>query len=88
MQDQPSILFLQETKCSSEDLGKLFTRVWKGILNMAIDAKGALGGISIIWNPMQISLIHFASSAPSVCFHQFKPSMTSADIRDFMTNIL
>ena len=55
MQDKLFVLFLQETKCSSEDLVKLFTKVRKGSQSMAIDAKGSSGGIAIIWNPMQIS---------------------------------
>ena len=71
MKDKPSILFLQETKCSIEDLAKLFTIICKGSQSMAIDAKGALGGIAIIWNPMQVSLSHFASTTHylSVIFH-------------------
>ena len=38
---------------------------------MAIDDKGTLGGIALIWTPMQIFLRHFASSTHylSAIFH-------------------
>ena len=66
IQDKPSILFLQETKCSIENLANLFTRIWKGSQITTIDAKVASGGIAIIWNPMQIPLSHFSSTPHSL----------------------
>ena len=51
-----AILFLQETKCSSEELEGMGRRFWKGARIVAIDAEGAAGGIGLIWNLNVVSL--------------------------------
>lgn len=48
--EKPKILFLQETKCGSEDLDSYNKRFWKGIEIMALDAVGVARGLGIIWN--------------------------------------
>ena len=60
-----------ETNFFIEDIANLFTRIWKGSQSIAIDAKGALGSISIIWNHMQVSISHFDSTSHSLAafFH-------------------
>ena len=50
------IVFLQETKCSGEDLQKLGQKVWKGSETIAIDARGVEGGLGILWNPQVVTL--------------------------------
>jgi len=50
MQEKPSILFLQETKCSSVTLEKIAAKVWPSGLVAAVDAQGASGGLAILWD--------------------------------------
>lgn len=50
MQEKPSILFLQETKCSSKILERVATKAWPGGLVTAVDAEGASGGLEILWD--------------------------------------
>ena len=69
--DKPTILFLQETKCSSEDLRKFGKRFWNGVKVMALDASGAVSGLGWLWNPKLVSMINFVASSYmlSTCFH-------------------
>ena len=55
-----------ETNFFIEDIANLFTRIWKGSQSMAIYVKGSLGGITIIWNPIQVYLSHFSSTTHSL----------------------
>lgn len=66
-----AILFLQETKCSSEDLDRYSKHFWKGAEIMALDAMGAIGGLGILWNPNLVCLSNFVASRNmlSACFH-------------------
>ena len=57
-----AILFLQETKYSSEDLGDYRKRFWKGAEVMGLDVVGATGGLGILWNPNLVSLSNFVAS--------------------------
>lgn len=45
------IFFHEETKCSSVDLETFSKHSWKGVTLVALDTKGAAGGIGILWNP-------------------------------------
>eukprot|EP00253_Pinus_taeda_P004450 PITA_04450 len=56
MQEKPSILFLQETKCSSTILEKIAVKAWPGGLVTAVDAQGASGGLAIPWDVRAIQL--------------------------------
>ena len=69
--EKPAILFLQETKCSSEDLGGYSKHFWKGAEVMALDVVGIVGGLGILWNPNLVSLSNFVASRNmlSTCFH-------------------
>jgi exonuclease III len=42
--EQPEVLFLQETKCSSEDIDKLIPKCSKQGESMSIDATGTASG--------------------------------------------
>jgi len=56
MQEKPSILFLQETKCSTNFLEKVAAKAWPGGLVTAVDAQGASGGLAILWDARAIHL--------------------------------
>ena len=45
--DKPVVIFVQETKCTTEVTTQLMSKISKGCLYVTIDARGALGGISI-----------------------------------------
>ena len=69
--EKPTILFLRETKCSSEDLGNFGKRFWKGAKVMALDASGTIGGLGLLWKPNLVSITNFFASRYmiSACFH-------------------
>ena len=49
-QERPQIIFLQETKCNSEALGKILTKAWPRCHSVVVDASGSSGGLAIIWD--------------------------------------
>eukprot|EP00253_Pinus_taeda_P010254 PITA_10254 len=55
-QEKPSILFLQETKCNSTILERIAAKAWPGELVTAVYAKGASGGLAILWDARIIQL--------------------------------
>jgi len=57
--EKPQICFLQETKCNSDRLGSILSKIWPGCRSVAVDATGASGGLAIAWNPQSISLTDF-----------------------------
>ena len=61
-QDKPSIVYLQETKCNSISLEKILNKTWPGSRSVSVDASGASGGLTIIWNPQVLSLYDFHAS--------------------------
>lgn len=60
--ERPTILFVQETKCSSEELKILGRRFWKGARVVEIDVAGAVGGLGMLWNPNMVSLTNICAS--------------------------
>lgn len=46
--EKPVILFLQETKCSSEDMENSSKRFWKGAQVVTIEAEGSTRGIGLL----------------------------------------
>jgi exonuclease III len=60
--EQPEVLFLQETKCSSEDIDKLLPKCWKQGEAVSIDAIGTTGGLTILWNTNAIILENFSAT--------------------------
>lgn len=56
MQEKPSILFLQETKCNTTILERVAAKAWPGRLVTAVDAQGASGGLAILWDARAIHL--------------------------------
>lgn len=45
---------LQEMKIRSENVQDIAYRCWKGCVAMALDAKGNVDGLAIIWNPSKV----------------------------------
>ena len=78
------IIFLQETKCSGEDLANIAQKVWKGCESIAIDAKGAVGGLGILWNPHVVTLSGFLDTNCTISadFH-----ILGTRIRGFISNV-
>jgi exonuclease III len=60
--DQPNILILQETKCAREEASSTLQKCWKHANHVEIDAKGAFGGLAIMWNPSTVLLGNFFTS--------------------------
>ena len=52
----PTIVFLQETKCSTNRIEEVSKKIWKGSESMEIDTRGFAGGLEIIWDPTQVYL--------------------------------
>jgi len=82
--EKPIILFLQETKCSSEDLGNFGKRFWKGAEVMELDMTGATGGLGLLWSPKLLSMTNFVASRYmlSTCF-----DVLGISIRGVITNV-
>ena len=55
-QENPDILFLQETKCYLKGLEKIRDKIWKGSHLMALDAAGQSCGVAIFWQPRMVEL--------------------------------
>ena len=68
---KPGIIFLQETKCSEDELKVIGEKVWRGSEAIVVDAKGVAGGIGILWNPREVALFDFVASQFSLAatFH-------------------
>ena len=64
-------MFLQETKCNSEALGKILTKAWPRCHSVVVDASGSSGGLAIIWDMQAIELgdFHAAQNLIQATFH-------------------
>lgn len=82
--EKPTILFLQETKCNSEDLESYSRRLWKGASTMVMDVVGATSGIGVLWNPNMVSLSNFVAyrNTLSTRFH-----VLGTSVRGVLSNI-
>ena len=78
------ILFLQETRCSSEDLRNFGKNFWKEAETMDLDANGAIGGLGFLWNPILVSIHNFVASRNmlSTYFH-----ILGTFVRGVITNV-
>jgi exonuclease III len=59
MKEQPDILLLQETKCAGEEASQILKKCWKQANLVEIDAKGAAGGLVVLWNPVTVLMEGF-----------------------------
>ena len=55
-QERPDIVFVQETKCSTEGMEKVREKIWKGSRMIALDALGMVGEIVVLWQPNVVDL--------------------------------
>eukprot|EP00253_Pinus_taeda_P013241 PITA_13241 len=71
MQERPNILFVQETKCNMKFLEKIAIKVWPGGQISTVDARGASGGLAILWDSriIQLSNIHANKHFIQATFH-------------------
>ena len=82
--ERPTILFLQETKCSREDLEIFGRQFWKGTRVVAIDAVASGGGLRMLWNPNMVCLTSIFASRHliSACFH-----ILGTTVKGVITNV-
>ena len=68
----------------SEEITSIAQKIWNGCESVAIDAKGAAGGLRILWNPWEVNLSGFiaTSFSLSVDFH-----ILGTRIKGFLTNV-
>lgn len=83
-QERPQICFLRETKCNSDTLRNILSRVWIGSRSVAVDASGASGGLAIGWNPRAIALsdTHASHHIIQESFH-----ILGTNIHGHLTNV-
>eukprot|EP00253_Pinus_taeda_P004859 PITA_04859 len=84
MEEKPSILFLQETKCTLNFLEKAAAKAWPGGQVIAVDAQGASGGLAILWDSRKIQLnsIHANKNFIQAVFH-----LLGTNIYGHLTNV-
>ena len=82
--DKSGIIFLQETKCSGEELASIARKVWKGCESVAVDARGAAGGLGILWKLREVHLSGFLATPCTLTadFH-----IISTRIRGVISNV-
>ena len=78
------IIFLQETKCSEDELKIIGEKVWRGNEAIVVDAKGMTREIRILWNPREVFLSDFMAMQLSLleAFH-----ILGMSTRRILTNI-
>ena len=64
--EKPDVLFLQETKCSSDTMQTFRSKLWRGSLGITIDAIRATSGIDILWQPDTLHLNNFRETRFSI----------------------
>ena len=82
--EKPAIVFLQETKCNSEEMSKISKRVWKGSKVVARDAEGATGGFALMWNPNLVSMSNPCSTSFSI---SGRFQILGSNIKGVVTNV-
>lgn len=81
--EKPAVVFLQETKSTTTTLEKIFNKAWSGSRSVSIDAAGASGGLSIVWNPQILLLQDFNATRH---FIQATFHLIGTDIHGHLTN--
>ena len=57
--ERPNILFLQETKCSTEGMEKIKDNIWKGSRIMALYVVGQASGIAVLWHARVVDVLEW-----------------------------
>eukprot|EP00253_Pinus_taeda_P035742 PITA_35742 len=83
-QEKPTIVFLQETKSSTEAIERIRGKVWAGSSAISVDAFGASVGLAILWNPQIITLYDFHATLHLIqaSFH-----LIGTEIHGHLTNV-
>jgi exonuclease III len=55
-QEKEDIVMLQETKCDSRNMELIARKIWNSCDLICSEVDGALGGISLLWNPNKIKV--------------------------------
>ena len=82
--DKSGIIFLREIKCSGEELASIAQKVWKGCESVAVDARGVVGGLGILWNPHVVLLSGFLATT---CTLSAEFHILGTRIRGFISNV-
>ena len=82
--ENPAILFLQETKCNSEEMDILGRHFWKDARIVATHAIGAAGGLGVLWNPNLVSITNLYATRYMIStrFH-----VLGTTVRGVITNV-
>ena len=82
--EKSGIVFLQEIKCSGDELSSIAQKIWKGYESVAIDSRGVVGGFGILWNPREVNLSGFLETpfTLSAYFH-----VLGTRIKGFISNV-
>jgi len=64
--ENPDVLMIQETKCSSEDIDRLLPYCWRQGRAVSIDATGTAGGVAILWNANMVVMENFHTTRWSI----------------------
>ena len=84
MEEKPTIMFLQETKCNSKILEKIAATAWPGGQVTTVDAQGASGGLAILWDAGKIQLINMNANKN---FIQAEFHIMGTNIHGHLTNV-
>ena len=79
-----AIVFLQETKCNSEEMDKISKGAWKGAMVAARDAEGVARAFSLLWNPNLVSISNLCNTSFSI-YGRF--NILGSDIKGVVTNV-
>jgi hypothetical protein len=82
--ESPDIMFLQETKCSEEQLEAILSMIWKSGCSIVIYALGLAGGLSLLWNPNKILVWNFFCTPHNISA-EFQP--LGKNTYGFITNV-
>eukprot|EP00253_Pinus_taeda_P016325 PITA_16325 len=83
-QENPSLVFLQETKSNNAALERILNKAWIGSRSVLVDASGASGGLAIAWNPKVLTLQDFHATH---FFIQASFHLIGTNIHGFLTNV-
>jgi len=64
--ENPDVLMIQETKCTSEDIERMLPYCWRQGKAVSIDATGTAGGLAILWNTNMVTLENFYTTRWSI----------------------
>jgi hypothetical protein len=82
--EEPSIMLLQETKCTSITMEKMVIGCWRSCNVIAVDVEGELSGFSIVYNLIEISLSSFFTTLRNIST-KFQP--IGFDQYGYITNV-